>query len=160
MNKVFALAVFVGVTVANRCGGNCPSNDCGACQCPQTPSYQSIDAWCAKHNWNQACCRCVVTHESSGNAHAQNDNTNGSHDVGIFQINSINWPACNGGHAPCDLNQNLACAIQIYQRAGNTWSPWSTSRGCGCHGAHVEEEIQAALEASAETTTTAEALVQ
>jgi hypothetical protein len=32
-----------------------------------------------------------VEHESSGNAHAANENTNGSFDVGVWQINSGNW---------------------------------------------------------------------
>lgn len=30
--------------------------------------------------------------ESSGNANAMNENTDGSYDVGMWQINSVNWP--------------------------------------------------------------------
>ena len=41
--------------------------------------------------WNQAHCQCIVQHESAGNSHAVNENTNGSLDVGVWQINSVNW---------------------------------------------------------------------
>jgi hypothetical protein len=46
---------------------------------------------CKEYGWNQACCQCIVTHESSGDANAANENTNGSFDVGVWQINSGNW---------------------------------------------------------------------
>jgi len=113
------------------CGGNCPSGDCRGCPCGTAPAYQSIDHYCSQYGWNQACCKCIMSHESSGNAHAANYNSNGSVDVGIFQINSINW-GCNSGHAPCDPNANLKCAIEVYRNAGNSWRPWSTCGGCGC----------------------------
>jgi hypothetical protein len=55
-----------------------------------------------------------------------NYNSNGSTDVGLWQINSINWGNCNSGHAPCDPTQNLNCAIKIYQGRSNSWNAWST----------------------------------
>lgn len=71
-------------------------------------------------------------HESSGNANALNYNTDSSTDVGLWQINTVNWGQCNGGNAPCDLNANLNCAIKVYGWGGNTWRLWSTAAGCGC----------------------------
>ena len=32
--------------------------------------------------------------ESGGNAHAVNQNTGGSYDVGLWQINDFNWVSC------------------------------------------------------------------
>lgn len=44
--------------------------------------------------------------ESGGNAHAANENSNGSFDVGLWQINSGNWKAWyNSGYTiDCSLN--------------------------------------------------------
>ena len=60
-----------------------------------------------------------------------NYNADSSYDVGLWQINSVNWPACNNGKIPCRLDENLKCAIQIYQYGGNTWKYWTTSAFCG-----------------------------
>jgi hypothetical protein len=81
-----ALALLSAVAVtANTCGGNCPSNDCSSCPCGTSTAFVNIDQWCAKFGgWNQACCRCIVSHESSGNAHAINQNVGGSLDVGLI----------------------------------------------------------------------------
>lgn len=35
--------------------------------------------------------QCIMQHESGGNANAANENTNGSFDIGLWQINSVNW---------------------------------------------------------------------
>lgn len=133
MQKVVILVLAVSICVlGNTCGGNCPSNDCPSCLCGTSPSMQSISYWCSKYNWNQACCQCIVSHESGGNANAENYNTNASYDVGLFQINQVNWGQCNGGNVPCDPNQNLQCAIDVYKWGGNTFKLWSTAAGCGC----------------------------
>lgn len=130
----FALlgALLIAVGLADSCGGNCPSGKCPSCPCGTTKNMQDIATWCGKHSWNQACCKCIVSHESGGNAHATNYNSNGSTDVGLWQINSINWGGCSGGKAPCDPTQNLNCAIKVYQGSGNSWRPWSTHTACGC----------------------------
>lgn len=120
------------VALGDSCGGNCPSGKCHTCYCGTSKLAEDIATWCAKHNWNQACCKCIVSHESGGNAHAMNYNSNGSTDVGLWQINSINWGSCNGGHAPCDPTQNLNCAVKVYAGSGNSWKPWSTHSACGC----------------------------
>jgi hypothetical protein len=130
---VCVLAVLVCAAVADTCGGNCPSNDCPSCPCGTSTSYVSIDSWCGSFSgWNQACCRFIVQHESSGNAHAVNHNSNGSFDVGVWQINSVNWNDCNGGRAPCDPSSNLQCATQVWRWGGNSFRLWSTCGECGC----------------------------
>jgi hypothetical protein len=48
-----------------------------------------IATWCSKHTWNQNCCKCIVSHESGGNAHVVTYNTNGSSDVGLWKINTV-----------------------------------------------------------------------
>jgi hypothetical protein len=103
--SLLALAVCVGIVTANTCGGNCPSGNCASCKCGTSRDVVDIGTWCAKYSgWNQACCKCVVSHESGGNAHAQLDNHGGLIDVGLWQIDSINWKSCNGGNPPCDVN--------------------------------------------------------
>ncbi len=56
--------------------------------CRPARAPQSIADWCAKHSWDQKACRCIVSHESGGNANAVNENSNGSFDVGLWQVNS------------------------------------------------------------------------
>ncbi|KAL0480702.1 hypothetical protein AKO1_013020 [Acrasis kona] len=120
-------------TVPNsNCGGNCPSGRCTKCHCGTSRSQQDINAWCSKYTgWNQACCRCVVSRESAGNAHAENHNVGGSDDVGLWQINSMNWASCSGGQPPCDPNVNLKCAIKIWGYH-KSFKLWSTCGACGC----------------------------
>lgn len=67
----------------------------------------NIQQICARYKWNKACCECIVKNESSGNGNSMNYNTNGTFDVGVFQINKINWAGCNGGNAPCDVEKNF-----------------------------------------------------
>jgi len=118
----------------NTCGGNCPSNDCAACPCGETRAPQNIETVCAMGGgWSAACCHCIVTHESGGNAHSTNQNhPSGSYDVGVWQINHVNWAGCSGGAAPCTVAANHACAVKIFAAAGHTWRPWSTCSVCGC----------------------------
>ncbi len=131
--KLFILLVLVfTIAFADSCGGNCPSNKCGSCPCGTTKVMGDINAQCARYSWNQACCKCIVSHESGGNTKAMLYNTNGTFDVGFWQINQSNWNACSGGHAPCDVDSNLQCAIKVYQWGGNTFKFWSTHTACGC----------------------------
>ena len=73
-----------------------------------------------------------MKNESGGNANALNYNTNGSYDVGLWQINQMHWGQCNGGSAPCDPTKNFNCAINVYKWGGNTFKLWSAGLGCGC----------------------------
>lgn len=69
---------------------------------------------------------CTIQYESGWNPNATNNNTNGSIDRGLWQINSIHttarwWPA--------DVNTlfnpeyNTRCALEIWTAAGS-YSPW------------------------------------
>jgi hypothetical protein len=140
-------------TLSSNCGGNCPGG-CSSCPCGTSTSYQDIASWCSRYGWNQvsaykaprvcefpsslfdhiqANCQCIMSHESGGNGNAVNENSNGSFDVGLWQINDYNWNSCSGykslhivivskvvhrvpilyrGGAPCDGNTNLNCGTK------------------------------------------------
>ena len=118
--------------VAESCNGNCPGGKCPDCPCGRSPNRQDAASWCAKFNgWDQRCCQCIIGRESGGNANAMNYNTNGSFDVGLWQINKINWGACGGG-APCDVNLNLQCAKKVWEWGGRSFRLWSTAKACNC----------------------------
>ncbi|CDW84019.1 UNKNOWN [Stylonychia lemnae] len=139
------LALGLALVMADNCGGNCPSGNCKQCICP-APTYTDIAAACARWSgWSQSCCECIVKHESGGNTHAQLWDSDGSNDIGLWQINSVNWGQCNGGNAPCDVNSNFECAKKIFGWGGNSWRLWSTCSACGCcgHGfLQAEETLQ------------------
>jgi len=117
------------------CGGNCPSGDCtSSCPCGSTPntSISPAEACASFNGWSQSCCQCIVNHESGGNQNAMNQNTDGTFDVGLWQINARNWASCNGGQPPCAFQANLQCAIKVWQWGGSTFRLWSTNSICGC----------------------------
>merc|ERR1711991_856690 len=106
------------------------SNDCPSCPRGTTRKFESISEWCGKCHWDQSMCQCIVNHESSGNSHANNYNTNGSFDIGFWQVNSVNWDSCSGGSPPCDVATNLQCAIKVWGWGGDSFKLWSTYQGC------------------------------
>ena len=65
----------------------------------------------------------VARGESEWNPRATNNNTNGTIDYGLFQINSIHQSILSGGDRfnPAD---NAKMAFKIWQQAGNSWTPW------------------------------------
>ena len=135
VSKIFLILAcgFALATAGSTCGGNCPSGTCTTCHCGTTPSQADIAAACARYTgWSQSCCQCIARAESGGNSHAQLHNTNGSDDVGLWQVNSVNWGQCNGGAAPCTVDANLACAKKVWVWGGNSWKYWSTCGKCGC----------------------------
>ncbi len=117
---------------STTCNGNCPGG-CGSCPCGTTSNVQSASTWCAKFSgWNQKSCECIINHESASNANAVNQNgAGGSYDVGLWQINDMNWASCSGGAAPCNPSTNLECAKKVFAWGGNTWKLWSTCGACG-----------------------------
>ena len=113
------------LNTTRACGGKLP----GACQ---GRSSVDIASWCSKYTgWSQASCKCIAQHESAGDAHACNMNVDGSLDIGLWQINDMNWGSCSGGRAPCDPASNLACAKKTFAWGGNTWKLWSSCSKCG-----------------------------
>ena len=128
-NVIITIATLFVISYASNCGGNCPGG-CDECVCGIQKSNVDIREWCSKYDWNRENCECIMVHESEGNANAVNQNYDGSYDVGLWQIDSFNWEACNGGTAPCDPTENLNCAIDIYKWGGNTWKLWATCGMC------------------------------
>mmetsp|Transcript_6687 Transcript_6687/g.18890 ORF Transcript_6687/g.18890 Transcript_6687/m.18890 type:complete len:145 (+) Transcript_6687:45-479(+) len=129
------LGVLAVSVTAGTCGGNCPSNTCGSCPCGTSSNYVDPSSYCSMYSgWSQTCCECIANKESGGNANAMNYNTNDSFDIGLFQINEINWDSCSGGNAPCDPKANEGCAEKVFQWGGNTWSLWSTCGLCSHNG--------------------------
>lgn len=101
--------------------------------CGSSPAYVDIATACSRYSgWSQDCCQCIVRRESGGNLHACNLNVGGTIDAGLWQINSNNWIACNGGSPPCDIQNNLNCAIKVFNWGSSTWRFWSTCGACGC----------------------------
>eukprot|EP01117_Protostelium_nocturnum_P018485 TRINITY_DN773_c0_g1_i1.p1 TRINITY_DN773_c0_g1~~TRINITY_DN773_c0_g1_i1.p1 ORF type:complete len:189 (-),score=34.38 TRINITY_DN773_c0_g1_i1:76-642(-) len=130
---IFVLFAILASVIAETCGGNCPGGRCKSCPCGTSRAPVNIAAECAKWSGvNRACCECIAKHESGGNAHAMNGNSNGSIDVGLWQVNSMNWASCNGGRAPCDVASNLKCAMQVWQWGHHSFKGWSTCGACGC----------------------------
>ena len=86
---LFFTAMLV-LTLNDTCGGaNCPTGKCPTCYCGRTTNFLDIAEWCSKYSWNQACCKCIVSYESGGNANALNYNNNGTTWVGLWQINTV-----------------------------------------------------------------------
>jgi hypothetical protein len=56
-----------------------------------------------------------MKYESGNNANAMNQNTDGSFDVGLWQINQYNWASCSGGSAPCSASANLECGESVLE---------------------------------------------
>merc|ERR1712126_244851 len=89
---------------------------------------------------------CLANYESSYNTGATNDNTNGSRDYGIFQINDNYWCDANVGYgADCgvscsslldsSISDDCDCAKIIWQMHGfNAWYGWKNH----CQGTDVE----------------------
>lgn len=57
------------------------------------------------------------------NPYAVNHNRNGTIDRGLFQLNSAYW----GGEENFDWKTNIDKARMIFDRAGQTWRPWTCS---------------------------------
>ena len=132
MMRLLVLSLFIAAIYSDTCGGNCPSNRCQTCPCGTQSMVVDVPKLCARHNWGQACCRCIVVQESGGNLHAMNYAPHWKITyAGVFQIPSNSW-RCNGDNAPCNADNGLSCAISLYQTAHNTWIPWDSAKGCGC----------------------------
>ena len=130
--KSLLLVLLLGMVLSDKCGGNCPGGRCPNCPCGTSPNRVDVASKCKMHSWTQKCCVCVVNAESGGNGNAMNYNGNGTFDVGLFQINKVNWGGCSGGSPPCDVSTNVRCAIMVYKGSRNTWNPWSVAGKCGC----------------------------
>jgi len=112
----------------------CPAGQSLEGQLPPQVSAMARERRARYTDWSQACCECIAKHESGGNAHAENYNSNGSYDIGLYQVNNINWAQCSAGKAPCDPVVNVECAHKVWEWGAKTWKLWSTCGACGCCG--------------------------
>ncbi len=129
---------------ADNCGGNCPQGNCPECPCGSTPAHYDTEHACGEYSgWDQDECNCIAKAESGGNLNAVNYNKkSGTYDVGMWQINTINWHACNAGAPPCDLSANLKCAMMVYKWGRETWTHWSTCHQCNCCTTPIEQPVK------------------
>lgn len=70
----------------------------------------------------------IAMAESGGNSQASNQNTNGSIDRGLWQINST-----NGAGSTFDVMTNARTAVQMSNN-GTSWRPWCTAYSDGACG--------------------------
>ena len=79
----------------------------------------------------------IIMAESTGKPDAINpNNPNGTIDRGLWQINSIHEHRLKGG-SWFDPADSTRMAREIYQDAGNSWTPWSTYSHWGTSGKHL-----------------------
>lgn len=62
MKIILVLFTILALVHSNTCGGNCPGGKCPSCPCGTDKNMVDINTWCNKHPWNQACCKCIVSH--------------------------------------------------------------------------------------------------
>lgn len=67
----------------------------------------------------------VATAESGRVPRSTNQNTNGTRDLGLFQINTIHTAILASGD-PMDAADNARMAFQVFTDAGSRWGPWVT----------------------------------
>lgn len=133
VSRVLALSILVVcVFSVSDCGTNCQNGGCPACLCGEETHFVNVAQWCSQHIWDQECCKKIVMAESYGNANAIGFTGGSSFDVGLWQINVVNWRACNSGNPPCDLAENLHCAKLIWAWGGNSFKYWTTAKGTSC----------------------------
>ena len=69
---------------------------------------------------------CIAYEESKFDTKAINTfNSNGTTDIGLYQINSVWHNKCNN---LTDVHSNIKCALMIYNKQGIT--AWSTYKKC------------------------------
>jgi hypothetical protein len=76
--------------------------------------------------WGAYECRsalAIAYSESGLNEDAYNVNSDGSLDIGVFQVNSTHWdkPGCSPAEL-FDAKSNVDCAYTIWEASG--WNPW------------------------------------
>ena len=109
----------------SSCGGNCRSGLCKECICGTNSNIVNVTDLCNKYGkWNKNCCECLGNYLSKGNTNALNQGIDNLYSVGIWQISENNWNNCNNGKAPCDSEDNLKCAISLWE-IGKDFRLWS-----------------------------------
>jgi hypothetical protein len=76
----------------------------------------------------------VALAESGGNPTTRNVNKNGTVDVGLWQINTVNWPSLGVTAAQLNNPYISAQAMVKLSKGGKDFSPWSASAYEGAGG--------------------------
>ena len=90
---------------------------------PTSFSYKQLEALWIKYGGNKAyapIAAAVAMAESGGRVRATDNDSNGSVDRGLWQINSV-----HGSQSTYDIAANTRAAIAISQ-GGKNWTPWVT----------------------------------
>ena len=118
---------------------------------PASLSEQEMRGILAETGWAEkdvSDALCITWHESHWQPDAINENTDGSEDLGIFQINSwwataavsADFPAGKLDRAQVfDPHYNAIYALAILKYGGLGWHSWSTAPICGL-SAHQDNE--------------------
>ena len=117
------------------CNGNCPKGDCQECVCGTTNNTVDINNWCKGAKWDQACCRCIVSIISKGNANYMRNGTWGAYAVGLLGIQGNDGDYCGAREnydILCNPDAHLNCAYKLYSNYYNTWKYWQEAKACGC----------------------------
>ena len=101
----------------------------------QHPFVQMIQKYFPEQEVNNA--QNIAMTESSFNPQAINVNTNGTRDIGLFQINEIHAPEIlkQFGYTMDDLldpEKNMQVASWLFQKKG--WQPWVAAKKLGLAG--------------------------
>ena len=76
--------------------------------------------------WQGQVAQCIARHESGYNQYAVDNDSNGTVDRGIFQINSVHGYASS---ILFDWQSNVDIAYDM-SGGGNDWNAWATKRYC------------------------------
>jgi hypothetical protein len=135
--RLFAVAAPAAVGVAllgtsglMMLGGGTSAVDVGSALTSQCSAISTtrVGALIAAVGWRgaDAATAEAIAHAESGlNSQATNENTDGSTDYGLFQINSVHRDILAGGNW-ADPADNAAMAYQVWLQAGRSFSPWVT----------------------------------
>ena len=99
---IVAVCLLVGISCkalqednGNYCGGNCPNSDCQYCVCGINRNQIDVNNWCKGANWDQACCRCIISVVSKGNSNFMRAGSWGSgYAVGLTGIQGSDGEIC------------------------------------------------------------------
>lgn len=87
----------------------------------ETMYAAGMGAW-----WENGVADCIIRHESGWDRWAISPTS----DFGLWQLNAINLWLLRGA-SWADPAANTKAAIELYHRAGDSWSPWSVHAYCG-----------------------------
>jgi len=108
-------------------GSNNPRQLDEGTQAPPYPDRAAVIAAVRAYGWDAERALCIVARESNWDTNAVSP----TDDWGLFQLNRPTWePYFGAAWDPLDWRWNIDAAYHIYERAGRTFSPWTSAGGC------------------------------